>query len=74
MATRRRETKWSKVPCLKTQGDGQGSVPPDPEIEVLAAWPDAPPLYKPKVYIELTHCFGGLAIYGEKKSCHWPHG
>ena len=32
-----RETKWSKVPCLRDQLDGQvlNPAPPDPEFEVL---------------------------------------
>ena len=32
-----RETKWSKVPCLRKQRDGRrlNPGPPDPEFEVL---------------------------------------
>ena len=35
--TRRRETKWSKVPCLRKQRDWRGLnlVPLDPEFEML---------------------------------------
>ena len=42
---RRRETKWSKVPCLRKQRDGRGLNPglPDPELEVLTARPHMPP-------------------------------
>ena len=40
-----RETKWSKVPCLKVQRDGRGlnTGPPDPEFEVLTTRPRTPP-------------------------------
>ena len=42
-----RETKWSKVPCLRKQRDGRGLNPgppdPDPEFEVLTARPHTPP-------------------------------
>ena len=40
-----RETKWSKVPCLRKQRDGRGlnPGPPDPEFKVLTAWPHTPP-------------------------------
>ena len=35
----RRETKWSKTPCLRNQRDGRGLKrgPPHPEFEVLTA-------------------------------------
>ena len=40
-----RETKWSKVPCLKKKRDGRGldPGPPDPEMEVLTTRPQTPP-------------------------------
>ena len=40
-----RETKWSKVPCLRKQRDGRGlhPGPPDLEFEVLTARPHTPP-------------------------------
>ena len=40
-----RETKWSKVPCLRKQRDGWGlnPGPPDPEFEVLTTRPHTPP-------------------------------
>ena len=40
-----RETKWSKVPCLRKQRDGRGlnPGPPDPEFEVLTTRPHSPP-------------------------------
>ena len=43
-----RETKWSKVPCLRKQRNGQGLNPwlPDPEFEVLTAQPHTPPLIR----------------------------
>ena len=39
-----RETKWSKVPCLRKQRDGRGlnPGPPDPEFEVLTTQPHMP--------------------------------
>ena len=42
----RRETKGSKVPCLRKQRDGRGLNPrsPDPELEVLTTQPLMPPL------------------------------
>ena len=42
----RRETKGSKVPCLRKQLDGRGLNPrsPDPEFEVLTTQPLMPPL------------------------------
>ena len=41
-----RETKWSKVPCLRQQHDRRGLKPrpPDPEFEVLTTWPHTPPI------------------------------
>ena len=41
----RRETKWSKVPCLRKQRDGRvfNTGPPDPEFEVLTVWLHMPP-------------------------------
>ena len=41
-----RETKCSKVPCLRKQRDGRGlnPGPPDPVFEVLTAQPHTPPL------------------------------
>ena len=41
----RRETKWSKIPCLRNQRDGRGlnPGPPDPEFEVLTAQSHTPP-------------------------------
>ena len=35
----RRETKWSRIPCLREQRDVRGLKPgpPDPELEVLTA-------------------------------------
>ena len=43
-----RETKWSKVPCLRKQCKGRGFnlTPPDPEFKVLTTWPHMPPLSK----------------------------
>ena len=40
-----RDIKWSKVPCVRKQRDGQGLnlTPPDPEFEVLTAGPHTPP-------------------------------
>ena len=40
-----RETKWSKVSCLRNQRDGRGlnPGPPDPEFEVLTTRPHTPP-------------------------------
>ena len=40
-----RETKWSKVPCLRKKRDGWGLNPgtPDPEFEVLTTRPHTPP-------------------------------
>ena len=42
-----RETKWSKVSCLRKQRDGRGlnPGPPDPEFKVLTARPHTPPRY-----------------------------
>ena len=42
----RRETKGSKVPCLRKQRDGRGLNPrsPDPKLEVLTIQPLMPPL------------------------------
>ena len=39
-----RETKWSKVPCLRKQRDrwGLNPRPPDPEFEVFTARPHTP--------------------------------
>ena len=41
----RRETKGSKVPCLRKQRDGRGLSPgpPDPEFKVLTTQPHMPP-------------------------------
>ena len=40
-----REAKWSKVPCLREQCDGQGvnPRPQDPEFDVLTTRPHTPP-------------------------------
>ena len=40
-----RETKWSKIPCLRKQRDGRGlhPGPPDLGFEVLTARPHTPP-------------------------------
>ena len=40
-----RETKWSKVPCLREQRDGRGlnPAPQDPEFEVFTIRPHTPP-------------------------------
>ena len=45
-----RETKWSKLPCLRKQRDGRG-LNPRPEFEELTARPHTPPLFLN--YIEL---------------------
>ena len=49
-----RETKWSKVPCLRKQCDRQGlnPIPPDLEFEVLTARPHTPP------WVLATYCWG----------------
>ena len=58
-----RETKWSKVSCLRKQGDGWGwnLGPPDPEFEVSITQPHTPLMYKVHVSnianaVLLTHC------------------
>ena len=42
-----RETKWSKVPCLREHRDGRGlnPGPPDPEFEVFTIRPHTPPQF-----------------------------
>ena len=46
-----RETKWSKVPCLRKQHNGRGSNPrpPDPEFGELTARPHTAPQEPPSV-------------------------
>ena len=48
-----RETKWSKVPCLRRQCDRRGlnPGPPDAEFEVLTTRPHTPPW----LFVMLTH-------------------
>ena len=58
-----RETKWSKVSCLRKQRDWQGlnPGPPDPEFKVLTTQTQTPPMCKVQVSnitnaVLLTHC------------------
>ena len=40
-----RETKWSRINCLRKQGDGRGFNPGPPEFVVLSARPHMPPFW-----------------------------
>ena len=58
-----RETKWSKVSCLRKQHNWQGlnPRPPDPEFKVLTTQTHTPPMCKVQVSnitnaVLLTHC------------------
>ena len=38
-----REIKWSKVPCLRKQGNGRGLNPGPPDLNFETTWPHTPP-------------------------------
>ena len=40
-----RETKWSRINCLRKQGDGRSFNPGPPEFVVLSARPHTPPFW-----------------------------
>ena len=40
-----RETKWSRINCLRKQGDGRGFNPGPPEFVVLTSRPHTPPFW-----------------------------
>ena len=60
-----RETKWSKVPCLRKQRDGRGlhPGPPDLEFEVLTARPHTlPPTNRWFIVLQPEHDHAALLL------------
>ena len=82
-----RETKWSKVCCLRKQCNGQSltSTPPDLEFEVLTSRPHKPPsgwdcLWKlilqamlPTILLRTTLLYLTVEpVCTAQASCQWP--
>ena len=72
-----RETKWSTVPCLRKQRDGQGlnPGPPDTEFEVLSARQHTPPQKTHKVVNKTCwRCclkWDFFALFLLSSRCYW---
>ena len=61
-----RESKWSKVPCLRKHLDGRGfnTRPSDPEFEVLTTRPPTPPLLQHSSILFVRDCNQTLFCMG----------
>jgi len=68
-----RETKWSKVPCLRNQLDRRGlnPGPPDPEFKVLTVLSDTPPNWKRMHRNQAKKQSDGLAVLEIKTKSKW---
>ena len=68
-----RETKWSKLPCLRNQFDGRGLYPgpPDLEFKVLTVLSDTPPNWKRMHRNQAKKQSDGLAVLVLKTKSKW---
>ena len=68
-----RETKWSKVPCLRNQFDRRGlnTGPPDLKFKMLTVLSDTPPNWKRMHGNQAKKRSHGLAVLVIKTKSKW---